>query len=196
MIILIAGLVAFSCILSLVVTPLQRRLALRLGLVDAPDHRRKIHTHPVPRTGGVSIFFAVGLSFCALFALQQRLGPADVDWHLIGVTLAAAGIVFVTGLWDDIRGLRPWQKLFGECTGAMLACAAGIQIETLAGRSIAATWWHEPLTVIWLLLCTNAVNLIDGMDGLAAGVGLFATVTTFLRRSSCTTPLWLWPPPP
>jgi UDP-GlcNAc:undecaprenyl-phosphate GlcNAc-1-phosphate transferase len=177
---IIAGLVLFSCILSILITPLQRDLARRLGITDAPDHRRKIHTNPVPRTGGISIFLTILVAFAVLLAYERLVGVDGVDWRLIGITLAATSIVFVTGLWDDIRGLKPWQKLIVESAAAALACVSGIQIESLAGHWIGATWWHWPLTILWLVVCTNAFNLIDGMDGLAAGVGLFATVTTFL----------------
>src|SRR5581483_10680708 len=68
----------------------------------------------------------------------------------------------------------------GQTTACVVACLGGVQIQSMAGHSIANTWWHVPLTVLWLLLCSNAFNLIDGVDGLAAGVALVATLTTLV----------------
>jgi UDP-GlcNAc:undecaprenyl-phosphate GlcNAc-1-phosphate transferase len=87
---------------------------------------------------------------------------------------------FATGLLDDIIGLKPWMKILGQVVAAALACAANVQIHSVAGYSIANTWWHVPLTMLWLVACSNAFNLIDGLDGLATGIGLFATATAFL----------------
>ena len=83
------------------------------------------------------------------------------------------------GLLDDLFHLRPWQKLFGELLAAGVAYGFGLHVEGLAGYA-AASWLSLPLTVLWLVLCTNAFNLIDGMDGLATGAGLFATLTIVL----------------
>jgi UDP-GlcNAc:undecaprenyl-phosphate GlcNAc-1-phosphate transferase len=71
-------------------------------------------------------------------------------------------------------------KLLGQVTAATLACTVGVQIHNLAGYSIASAWWHIPLTIIWLVGCSNAFNMIDGLDGLAVGVGIFATASAFL----------------
>jgi UDP-N-acetylmuramyl pentapeptide phosphotransferase/UDP-N-acetylglucosamine-1-phosphate transferase len=71
-------------------------------------------------------------------------------------------------------------KILGQIVAALLACNANVQIQSVAGFAIASTWWHVPITVLWLVTCSNAFNLIDGLDGLAVGVGLFATATAFL----------------
>jgi UDP-GlcNAc:undecaprenyl-phosphate GlcNAc-1-phosphate transferase len=89
-------------------------------------------------------------------------------------------VVFATGFLDDVFGLKPWMKLIGQAVAAILACNANVVIRGIAGYSLAGTWWHLPLTVLWLVGCANAFNLIDGLDGLATGVGLFATATAFL----------------
>jgi UDP-GlcNAc:undecaprenyl-phosphate GlcNAc-1-phosphate transferase len=175
---LIAGAALLSFIVSLVLTPLCRNASYRIGLVDKPDQKRKIHRHPVARVGGVPIFMAIGASVGALTLMRQHL--SELNWNDIFPIMPAFAVVFFTGLIDDIRGLKPWQKLALEIIGASLACSVGVQIESLAGHYIGDTWWHVPLTVIWLLGCTNAFNLIDGVDGLAAGVGLFATITTLI----------------
>jgi UDP-GlcNAc:undecaprenyl-phosphate GlcNAc-1-phosphate transferase len=83
------------------------------------------------------------------------------------------------GLLDDVRNLRPWQKLIGQVAAAVLAYKAGFGIHVLHGQAF-GDWASLALTVVWLVGCTNALNLIDGMDGLAAGVGVFATLTSFV----------------
>jgi UDP-GlcNAc:undecaprenyl-phosphate GlcNAc-1-phosphate transferase len=87
--------------------------------------------------------------------------------------------MFCTGLADDLLGLNAWQKLLGQSGAAILAYAAGVQITWVAGYSM-PSWLNCPITLVWLIGCANAFNLIDGVDGLASGVGLFATVTTLV----------------
>jgi len=169
----------FGFLAALNITPLVRDLAVRFGIVDHPDNRRKLHRQPIPRVGGIAIFVSYVLAFAA-----TAFGFQDVHHVLPGGStgiglLAALGIVFTTGLLDDLLNLRPWQKLAGQILAAATAYAFGIQIHLFRGYSL-ETWFSLPLTIIWLLCCTNAFNLIDGLDGLAAGVGLFATVTTII----------------
>ena len=109
----------------------------------------------------------------------------DLDFDIPNALAAAlrlapaTAIVLLTGIVDDIRGLRPWQKLAAECVAAVLAYWGGFGVYILRGQPL-SDWFSLPVTVLWLVGCTNALNLIDGMDGLAAGVGVFATLTTFV----------------
>jgi UDP-GlcNAc:undecaprenyl-phosphate GlcNAc-1-phosphate transferase len=165
-----------AAILSLLLTPLFRDLALRRGWVDKPDQTRKLHSAPVPRIGGVPIVLAYAGSFAVLllFGLHGDAGmqlPMPLLWNL----LPAALIVFATGLLDDFVGLAPIHKLAGLGAAAGLACLSGLRIDRLAGYDIGVL--GIPLAMIWLVGCANAFNLIDGVDGLASGVGLLATLT-------------------
>jgi UDP-GlcNAc:undecaprenyl-phosphate GlcNAc-1-phosphate transferase len=174
-------LLAFSAMLmTLAVTPVCRFLCKRLGWVDHPGPR-KVHPNPVPRTGGIAIFmgYAIAMAILLLYPIKPGMFGVGV-FPGIRVLLPAVVVVFLTGLLDDVIGLKPWMKLLGQVGAAALACNAGVQIHNFAGYSIALTWWHIPLTVLWLVGCTNAFNLIDGLDGLAVGVGIFATATAFL----------------
>ena len=176
--IFIATLILLSCAITLVTTPLCRRLSHRLGLFDHPDQFRKVHVQPIPRVGGVAIFSGV---LAALFVLA-RFEPLKTYVMSGGVLvrlIPSLAIVFLVGLLDDIFGLKPWQKIGGQLAAAGLVCATGVEIETIGGRPIIHPW-QIPLTIVWLVGCTNAFNLIDGVDGLAAGVGLFATLTTLI----------------
>src|ERR1035437_4113110 len=178
------ALLAVSALLfTLAFTPVCRTACIRLGWVDQPGPR-KVHQAPVPRTGGIAILFAYALAFLILF--YSPLGGARAVaaalpsvWALLPAVLVA----FATGLLDDVFGLKPWMKILGQIIAAALACNANVQIHAVAGHSIASTWWHVPITILWLVACSNAFNLIDGLDGLAVGVGLCATATIFLSAT-------------
>lgn len=166
--------------LSLLLTPIFRDLALRLGWVDQPDNGRKTHTAPVPRIGGVPLVLAYAGSFGVLLLAGLHGGFAvRHSFPLLWKLLPAAALVFVIGLLDDFAGLKPWEKLLGETVAAGLACFGGIRVQSLAGVEIGG-FLGIPLTIIWLVGCANAFNLIDGMDGLASGIGLLASLTTLV----------------
>ena len=114
-----------------------------------------------------------------ILLLSPLHGADSVNLPFVISLLPAAGVVFATGLLDDLVGLSPWEKLAGQMVAAVLAYWAGVEVLGVAGFA-AQGWWTLPVTVLWLVACANAFNLIDGMDGLAAGVGLFATFTTLV----------------
>jgi UDP-GlcNAc:undecaprenyl-phosphate GlcNAc-1-phosphate transferase len=169
-----------SLLLSLMLTPLCRTVSLRLSLVDIPDASRKLHPHPIPRLGGVAIVLSYLGAFGIVLTLASGgLFPFPENTQLFWQLLPPAGLIFAIGLVDDIRGLRPWQKFLGQTGAAALAFYMGIRV-TVVGGFATEDIWSLPLTMLWLVGCTNAFNLIDGLDGLAAGVGLMATATTLL----------------
>lgn len=176
----LAVLAGSALVLTLAFTPLVRITCTRLGWVDRPDPR-KVHVNPVPRTGGIAILGGYAVAFLILFSSPLG-GSRSVAAALPGVwaLLPAMLVAFATGLLDDVVGLKPWMKVVGQVIAAVLAFRGNVQISAVAGHSFAATWWPLPLTVFWLVACSNAFNLIDGLDGLAVGIGLFATATTFL----------------
>lgn len=173
-------LAALSFCVALALTPLCRELAIRWGFVDQPDKIRKFHVGSIPRVGGVSIFIAYLVSFGIL--LHSPLQFSEMirgHFDIVEKLLPAATIVFFTGLLDDLLGLKAWQKFAGQFLASAVAVWAGVQINFIAWHQI-PTWSSIPVTALWLVGCTNAFNLIDGVDGLAAGVGLFATATTLI----------------
>jgi len=170
---ILAFLVAVSFLLGFLITPLVRDVSSRLGVVDHPNDR-KLHPNAIPRLGGVAVLvsyaLAYGLALLAHFSTDAMIRRGlDLVWWLAPAVL----IVFITGLIDDVKGIKPWQKLAGQIPAALLAYWAGIHLEGIAGFHF-PMWLSLPATVLWLLACTNAVNLIDGVDGLATGVSLFA----------------------
>jgi UDP-GlcNAc:undecaprenyl-phosphate GlcNAc-1-phosphate transferase len=170
------GIVSFG--LSLLLTPVVRNLAWHFGLVDQPDQQRKRHISPIPRMGGVAIFASVIGAYGLL--LIVRLSSGAIVWAdlpLVLRLLPALAIVFGIGIIDDIISISPWIRLAAEATAAIFAWIGGIQITAIHGYSFSGTIASFLVTVLWIVTCTNAINLIDGVDGLAAGVSMFAAFT-------------------
>jgi UDP-GlcNAc:undecaprenyl-phosphate GlcNAc-1-phosphate transferase len=170
--------VAFT--LCFFLTPLCRDIFAKFELVDLPDTDRKFHDKPIPRIGGIPIALSY-MGALGLLLLWAPHGAVIAVQHrdLLLSLLPAAGVVFATGLIDDLVGLKPWQKLAGQGAAAAWAVMAGARITQLDAEPYSALL-TVPVSVLWLLVCSNAFNLIDGLDGLASGIGLFATLTTLL----------------
>jgi UDP-GlcNAc:undecaprenyl-phosphate/decaprenyl-phosphate GlcNAc-1-phosphate transferase len=176
----LAALTIASIVASLLLTPFCRDLFLRLGYLDRPDNSRKRHRVAVPRVGGVAIAITYLGSFALLLLSPLKGGELVKAGLPVAFKLVpAAALVFATGLVDDLRGLKPWQKLLPQIVAALIAYWSGVHFNNVVGFHV-PEWLMLPATVVWLVGCSNAFNLIDGLDGLAAGVGLFATLTTLL----------------
>jgi UDP-GlcNAc:undecaprenyl-phosphate GlcNAc-1-phosphate transferase len=176
---LILTLGALAVVIALILTPVVRDHVGKWGFLDHPDGVRKKHAKPIPRVGGIAIVASYGITFAIALALPftyteylHRALPEILPLALVG------SVVFLTGALDDLIGLAAWQKLMGIVGASVLAYFAGIHVDIHLMHGLAApAWLGFVITVIWLVGCTNAFNLIDGMDGLAAGVGLVASVT-------------------
>ncbi len=178
---LILTLGILSVVLSLLATPLVRDSIGRIGFLDEPDGIRKKHLKPIPRVGGIAIVLAYVSTFAIALALPFsytyvlfRALPNILQLSLV------AGVVFMTGVLDDLVGLSARQKLIGIGGASMLAYAVGIRVDIHLFHLPGWHWLGFFVTVLWLVGCANAFNLIDGMDGLAAGVGLVSTLTILL----------------
>jgi UDP-GlcNAc:undecaprenyl-phosphate/decaprenyl-phosphate GlcNAc-1-phosphate transferase len=173
-IIISSGLLA--CLLSLALMPICINVSARLGFVDQPDNFRKLHRQSVPATGGVAVLLAYFLSlvFACLTITSIRAAMSTLITRNLFLILAVL-VVFLVGLADDLKGLAPLQKLFGQVVAAALASFGGLSIQFFH-NAVPDRWISPILTMGWLVLSTNAFNLIDGLDGLASGVGLFATL--------------------
>jgi UDP-GlcNAc:undecaprenyl-phosphate/decaprenyl-phosphate GlcNAc-1-phosphate transferase len=173
-------LAAASFVLSLILTPLFRDIALRLKLVDEPDNQRKIHRIPIPRIGGLAIAASVAGAFGLLFVFRFNGGLVLESEAPFALRLVpAVAIVFGVGLVDDIYQLRPMYKLAAQIVAAILAWESGIHLSSIGRHDLPAILSFM-LTLVWIVACSNSMNLIDGVDGLAAGVGLVASVTTLI----------------
>ncbi|HEY4085634.1 MAG TPA: MraY family glycosyltransferase [Bryobacteraceae bacterium] len=182
LLILLGGL---SFALSLLLVPLCRDAALRWNLVDYPDLQRKIHSRPIPRIGGVAVFAAAALASLAAWAFgSDLLGLKPEMFRALALIAFPALAVFLLGLFDDLVGMRALHKLVGQIAAASVAVAVGIRIDSIGGLSL-APWAGAIVTVLWLVACANAMNLIDGVDGLASGVALIAG-STFVTAALLT----------
>jgi len=163
-----------SAYLAIVATPLVIWLARRIGALDRPGVR-SIHTHPVPRIGGVAIYLSAICVILSLLFLDNTIGRTFRNVRPQVMTLlCCASAVFLIGLIDDLRGLPAGVKFVAELVGAGTLCLAGIRIGSIGfgeGLMLDLGWWLGcPLTLLWIVGITNAVNISDGLDGLAAGV--------------------------
>lgn len=165
---------AFTIALAVayIVTPQVKNLAIKAGALDAPD-ARKVHTKPIPRMGGLAIY--------AGFVLAV-LASVHVNREIMGL-LAGGTFILIIGIIDDIMQLSAKVKLLGQIAAAAILIFFDIRIEWLTnpfGDMIYVEYLSIPLTILWVVGLTNTVNLIDGLDGLAAGVSTIASITILL----------------
>jgi UDP-GlcNAc:undecaprenyl-phosphate/decaprenyl-phosphate GlcNAc-1-phosphate transferase len=164
---------------SYMATPLVIHWARARGLYCMPGDRR-VHREPLPRLGGVAILAGatVGLGAAVLaggWDLMAGEAMPPATRILLGM-VAAGGIVFAAGLVDDLRGMRPFTKLATQVAAALLVFWLGFRIDviSLGSSELILGWAALPITLLWIVGVTNAYNLVDGMDGLATGMGVIA----------------------
>jgi len=150
-------------------TPVVRRMALRLGIIDRPN-ARKIHVNPIPLLGGVAIY---GAFIAALLLFGDRYRVSELISILVG-----ASLVSFLGVWDDQRGLSPLFKLAGQFLAASILVISGVYVGTFPWDAL-----NIALTLLWVVVVTNAMNLLDNMDGLSGGVGATAAIFFLLLAS-------------
>lgn len=157
---------------SLLLTVAVRRIALRWGIVDRPDGQRKLHNGVKPLCGGVAVYLSMCLGLLA--AIFINYGDAQQLRKLSQVVIFAGGLVCFFGCIDDVYRLKARSKLIMQICAVLPIVLFGYSIDNIAifGYKIELGLFAVPLTVLWLIGCINALNLIDGMDGLASVVGL------------------------
>lgn len=163
-----------AALISLATTPLVKGLSVKVGAVDVPKDNRRMHSRPIPRMGGMAIF--LGFIFSVVLILPLELSTQGM--------LLGAVLIVILGIFDDIYALSARLKFVVQVVAAAIAVMAGNRIEVLSNPNIFSPdpywelgWLSIPVTVIWIVALTNAVNLIDGLDGLACGVSTISSVT-------------------
>lgn len=171
---IVAAALVVALVVALITTPMVKNLAVRMGAVDVPRDGRRMHDHPIPRMGGLAIFFGFLLSVVVFM---------DLDGQMRGMLLGAA-IIVVLGIFDDIYSLRAMFKFVVQIIAALVAALSGNVIEIVSNPNVFSSdlywdlgWLAVPVTVVWIVAITNAVNLIDGLDGLACGVSAISSMT-------------------
>jgi UDP-GlcNAc:undecaprenyl-phosphate GlcNAc-1-phosphate transferase len=165
----------FALLVSTVSVFVVLRLTTRFRIFDSIDER-KIHTGEVPRLGGIGIFigFIAGLLLFSVFFDRHKLGN-----NLWALALGSA-IIFVMGVWDDLKSWKPRYKLLAQCLGAVIVLAGNFTFSRITLGPVDFVWdmglWKYPITFIWIIGVTNAFNLIDGLDGLAGSLATLAAI--------------------
>src|ERR1043166_4314186 len=179
-----------SFALALLLTPMFKRLSFQWGFVDQPDQERKIHTQPMPLLGGFAVFGAfaanvlfnylvvlplsakIDLPFIEVPDLRVHIEGAFSVWSKLVVVLVGGALMVAVGAYDDKHDLRARTKLLAQVFIALLVAAAGVRVTVFLHSKIASF----VLTVLWIVTITNAMNFLDNMDGLCAGVGLICAL--------------------
>ena len=177
---------------SLALTRYVRNLALGLGWVAPPLEERDLHKTPLPRYGGVAIFLSFLISIGVGLLIGRRLpAMATLPLRTLAAILVPGTLIFLLGIYDDIRSVGPYFKFAVQAVAATMLFAGGLRILDIpvffGSRQFG---WHLglPLTILWVIGITNAFNLIDGLDGLAAGSALFSTLVVFVELYSAAHP--------
>jgi UDP-GlcNAc:undecaprenyl-phosphate GlcNAc-1-phosphate transferase len=181
-----------SLVLSLITIPLVLKYALKNKIVSLPGGRN-IHTKPTARLGGLAVFISFWLVIISIivfnplklsFVGEKFLG---IDKNLFGV-MAGSSVLLIVGLIDDIKGMKPSYKLIGHFLASVIVVFFGIKImwihNPLTGIDIVLGNWTYIVVPLWIVLVINVINWLDGVDGLATGVGLIASVILFILSIS------------
>ena len=181
-----------ACITSFVVTPYTIKLAKKIGAIDMPSDRR-INKKPMPRIGGLAVI--TGFLFSAFYlvltmSIEGKLDLNDTENYKVKLIGFLVGIIFlgIFALLDDVKDLKPIQKLIVQIISAIIIYAFGIRIEDING-------WILPevisfiLTIGWIVGITNAINLIDGLDGLSSGITLISCIFLLLIFATNSSPI-------
>ena len=156
-----------ALIVTYICTPLVRTLAVKIGAIDAPD-ARKVHQVSIPRLGGLAIY--IGYMVSLLYSVKDT---SSVKGLLIGSVILVA-----VGIWDDVKQIGPKTKLLGQIVAALMLPIFdnAIHFISIGDHMLYLEYLSIPITVFWIVGFTNIVNLIDGLDGLAAGISLIACI--------------------
>ena len=161
-----------GAIISLIMTPIAIKIAPKIGALDIPKDDRRMHSKAMPRFGGIAIY---------LGTIIPMLIFMPIDTKLLGV-IAGGTLIFLVGVYDDLRGMPAKVKLLGQIACAIIIFTFSVKI-SFVGNPFGDGYFYFPwwlsliITVGWIVGITNTVNLIDGLDGLAAGIALIASVS-------------------
>ena len=181
---LFLGTFVAALLLSFVLTKLVRDVAIGRGWVAAPAHARHLHDHALPRLGGIAIVFSFLIATgAALLAGRLLLPGGGLALRPLLTILPPAILIFFLGVYDDVRTAGPYFKFFVQAIAGAMLFGGGLRIldlPILFGTHHFSWFTGLPLTILWVIAITNAFNLIDGLDGLAAGSALFSTLVVFV----------------
>lgn len=164
-----------SAAVAFLMTPIAKKIAVKLGAIDMPKEERRVHEKPIPLMGGLAIY----ISFIAVSLCFSKL-----DRNVIGIALGST-LLIICGMIDDVKPLRPIQKLVFQVLAAVILIAFGITVKSITVPFVSGDgsayigYFGIPVTILWVVGITNAMNLIDGLDGLACGLCFISALTLF-----------------
>lgn len=181
--------IGITCVLSLILTPIVIKFSIKHGFVDIPKDSRRVHSKPMPRIGGVAIVSSMFIGFLIYFLVTKDIPSIALSKKFLGYALGGLSI-FLMGLIDDIFTLRARKKFIFQLVAGILVYALGIRVsgiripflipETVGVNAVL----DFLLTMAWVLSVTNAVNLIDGLDGLADGITIISATSLLIVFST------------
>lgn len=171
-IILLGVALLFAFFMTYATTPLVRKLSFKVGAIDVPKDERRMHSKPIPTMGGLAIFISFTLGLVAFVNLSAPY---------MGLLLGGL-IIAILGMLDDIYDVKAILKLAVQIGAALVVVFSGVVIEKVAwfDQYIYFGDWAAPITVIWIVVITNAINLIDGLDGLACGIVAISSISLLI----------------
>lgn len=185
--IIYAGVAIVSFLITYFMVPFAIKFAKKKGIIDNPKQDdRRVHKEPTPRAGGIAMVIGI-ITTLILFCILSLILKLTIDTKIIGFILGEL-VIATMGFIDDVKNLRPLYKFLFQLVAGMIVYVFGISI---AGVKLSFIYphlldfglWSFPITLIWVLLITNAVNLIDGLDGLAAGISSIASASLLVLFS-------------
>lgn len=187
-----------SFMVAFMATPYTIKIANKVGAVDAPKDKRRMHTRTIPKFGGPAVILGFIISTAYLLIVMSiensinLFSEENYGIKLIGILIGTI-IIGITGIVDDIKDIRPITKLCGQTLSAIVIVAFGIKIEHLTIPFLykigLSDIFSTILTVIWIVGITNAINLIDGLDGLSTGISLISCVSLLIIFALNQSPL-------
>lgn len=169
-----------SAMASFILTPWVRRLAFKIKAIDVPD-ARKVHKDPMPRLGGLAVFGGFCAPWAAFYLLDNRVTATFQNYEKLFLALMiAATLMLLLGVADDVKGLSAREKFPYQIFTALALYFGGFQINVVSnpfGDAFHLGWLSLPISILWIVGVTNAINLIDGIDGLATGVTIFISLS-------------------
>jgi UDP-GlcNAc:undecaprenyl-phosphate/decaprenyl-phosphate GlcNAc-1-phosphate transferase len=170
---------AIACAITFLITPSIRYFALRYSVIDRKGER-KVHDKVVTRFGGLAIY--LGFIYAMITAFYTESSLIGADFPSFRIIILASTLVLILGIYDDVRGANSWVKIVVQILAALILIKAGFVIKIVSnpfGQPINLGVFSIAITMLWLVGITNAINLIDGLDGLAAGIVLFSSLGLF-----------------
>lgn len=166
-----------TALISFISTPIVKKIAIKVNAIDVPKDERRVHNKPIPVMGGLAIYIA--------FVLGVILYNGILTKSQLGIIIGAT-IIVMGGILDDVKELKPKYKILIQVIAAICILQSGIRISIVTNPFrefypyLSVGWIHIPITIIWIVGVTNAFNLIDGLDGLAAGIAFISCVTLMI----------------